>query len=125
MTPKILFIVFFLVYISTQGHAQDVYKPRIDSLKSTTMPKTVDSLYLQPKDDPTYFNSIMRQKLESNFNVNSNFDYLRGYKFKSYNMSEFYKYHRHTTTPGFIRDQNPLPPYVNFQKVEIIKKKNK
>jgi hypothetical protein len=89
------------------------------------MPKTIDSLCQQPQDYHTYFNSIMRQKLESNFNANTNFDYLRGYIYKSYNMSEFYNLHRLNTTPGFIRDQNPLPPHVNFQKIEIIKKKNK
>jgi hypothetical protein len=125
MTYKKLIIVLFFVYINTEGYAQNLYKTQVDSLKSIIMPITIDSLYQESKDYHTYFNSIMRQKLESNFNTNTNFDYLRGYIYKSYNMSEFYNLHRLNTTPGFIRDQNPLPPHVNFQKIEIIKKKNK
>jgi hypothetical protein len=125
MIYKISIIVLLFSFINNQGYAQDLYNPRIDSLKSITNPKFIESLYQQPQDYHSYFNRIMRQKLESNFNTNTNFDYLQEYIYKSYNMSEYYNLHRLNTTPGFIRDQNPLPPHVNFQRIDIIKKKNK
>lgn len=53
------------------------------------------------------------------------FSFLKVYDFKVYNMADFIIYNRLNITPLWLREQYPVPYYIQQQQFFVIKKRKK
>lgn len=116
---KTVCLIAILWFCISQNYGQRI--KNLDSLMTTCfVEKDNFSSSLKINDNINLTNLILK-KYDPVFKYNLN--YLKEYEYKSYNMREYYIFHRLNTTPGFLRDSYRLPPYVDHQKVEVMKKK--
>jgi hypothetical protein len=104
---------------SFQANAQDLAKIKPESTLFLNF-NMVDVFSIDMQSDFGDKTKLLKNDFKS---PNINLDFLKEYEFKTYNMSEYYVFHRLEITPHYIKNQFPLPPYVERQKIEIIKKK--
>ncbi len=116
-----LILIFWFCISQNNAQIINIYHP--DSIRPLNLLEKNDLEFDSKTLKDFYLNNLMIQKSESNYNTNLNFDYLKDFKFKSYNMREYYIFHRLNSTPAILRDNYPLPPYVDYQKIEVIKRK--
>lgn len=116
-------LLFFGLILKNYGQQIEVTNSESLSLPSMT---ELNSFYYNSKRSHLFgFANSFAQNKKPESSINLKLGYLNDYKVKTYNMSEFYIHHRLDITPGFIKDRYPLPPHVNHQNIEVIKRKKR
>jgi hypothetical protein len=125
ITKKMTCFVVLFFGLFLKNHGQQIEFTDSDSL-SLPSKAELNSFYFNSKRSHVFgFTNSFSQNKKPESSINLKLGYLNDYKVKTYNMSEFHIHHRLDITPGFIKDRYPLPPHVNHQNIEVIKRKKK
>ncbi len=120
MARKKMLVFSILLFLGYQLKAQELVK--LKTYRPSFFKFSYNSLYFDI-GQPMFIHQNKADPTINTFTFHMNF--LNNYVYKSYKMSEFYVFHGMNTTPHPITNQYPLPSYIENQRIEIIKKRNK